>query len=266
MDKLHILFADDNLQLQKSLAEYLNAQEQIGAVDFASNGMQALQMLRTAHYDVLLLDIIMPQVDGFGVLERLADGSYQHVPRIIMVSALSHEDLVRKACRLGASYFMMKPFDEQTLYRRIIELGKQGTVLSPPSLTHSAHSPGRTLDEQITEIFLVIGIPAHIRGYHFLREAVRMVYNNSELIGRITKELYPGIARRFSTSPSKVERAMRHAIEVAWTRGKIENINQLFGYNIYTKNDKPTNGEFIALVADKLLMEEQGRHARAQYL
>ena len=114
----------------------------------------------------------------------------------------------------------------------------------------------KTLDEKITSVFLVIGIPAHIKGYHYLREAIRMVYFQPELINRITKELYPGIAKRFSTSASKVERAIRHSIEVAWTRGRIENINQLFGYNIYSKNDKPTNGEFIALVADKLIMED----------
>ena len=114
----------------------------------------------------------------------------------------------------------------------------------------------KTLDEKITSVFLVIGIPAHIKGYHYLREAIRMVYFQPELINRITKELYPGIAKRFSTSASKVERAIRHSIEVAWTRGRIENINQLFGYNIYSKNDKPTTGEFIALVADKLIMED----------
>ena len=113
----------------------------------------------------------------------------------------------------------------------------------------------KTLDEKITSVFLVIGIPAHIKVYHYLREAIRLVYFQPELINRITKELYPGIAKRFSTSASKVERAIRHSIEVAWTRGRIENINQLFGYNIYSKNDKPTNGEFIALVADKLIME-----------
>ena len=119
----------------------------------------------------------------------------------------------------------------------------------------------KSFDEKVTAIFLVAGIPAHIKGYHYLREGIRLVYNDPDLINRITKELYPGIAKRFDTSPSKVERAIRHAIEVAWTRGKIENLNSLFGYNIYGKNDKPTNGEFIALVADKLLMEEQSRKA-----
>ena len=115
---------------------------------------------------------------------------------------------------------------------------------------------GKSLDEKITAIFLSVGIPAHIKGYHYLREAIRMVYFNPELISKITKELYPGIAKRFNTTASKVERAIRHAIEVSWTRGKIENINKLFGFNVYGKNDKPTNGEFIALVADKLIIED----------
>jgi len=115
--------------------------------------------------------------------------------------------------------------------------------------------PQRNLEERITSIFLTIGIPAHIKGYHFLREAIKMVVENNDIINRITKELYPGIAKKFNTTPSKVERAIRHSIDVAWSRGKVENINQLFGYTVYDKNDKPTNGEFIALVADKLSME-----------
>jgi len=134
------------------------------------------------------------------------------------------------------------------------------------SVSASAVPPQRlvrhgSLDDKITNIFITVGIPAHIKGYHFLREAIKMAIDNPEIINNITKKLYPEVAGKFSTTPSKVERAIRHAIEVAWTRGKIENLNALFGYNIYGKNDKPTNGEFIALVADKLLMEEQSRKA-----
>ena len=145
---------------------------------------------------------------------------------------------------------MVKPLDMDILKARILELFNPGAD-SLPRMSY----PQKSLDEKITSVFLTIGIPAHIKGYHYLREAVRMVFYEPDLINRITKELYPGIAKRFSTSASKVERAIRHAIEVAWTRGRIENINQIFGYNIYGKNDKPTNGEFIALVADKLIME-----------
>jgi two-component system response regulator (stage 0 sporulation protein A) len=202
---------------------------------------------------VLICDLIMPRVDGFELLERLKAGLVETPPATIVVSAMRHEDMVRQACTLGAKYFMVKPVEPDTLYKRMLDMLESTYNYRSQVCTMSAQP--KTLDEKITSVFLVIGIPAHIKGYHYLREAVRMVYFEPEIINRITKELYPGIAKRFSTSASKVERAIRHAIEVAWTRGKIENINQLFGYNIYSKNDKPTNGEFIALVADKLIME-----------
>ena len=144
--------------------------------------------------------------------------------------------------------------EPEAIYKRMLDMADEPQSAYSQLLMPSQQP--KTLDEKITSVFLVIGIPAHIKGYHYLREAIRMVYFQPELINRITKELYPGIAKRFSTSASKVERAIRHSIEVAWTRGRIENINQLFGYNIYSKNDKPTNGEFIALVADKLIMED----------
>ena len=149
---------------------------------------------------------------------------------------------------------MLKPVDPETLFKRILDV-LDDSYMNANQISLLSSQP-KTLDEKITSIFLMIGIPAHIKGYHYLREAIRMVYAEPETINRITKELYPGIAKRFNTSASKVERAIRHAIEVAWTRGKIENINQIYGFNIYGKNDKPTNGEFIALIADKLIMED----------
>lgn len=254
MSKLRILIADDNTQLLDAIAGYLRQQEKIDLVDTALNGKKTLEMLEQGRYDVLLLDMIMPHLDGFGVLERLQTMNLDYQPGIIVISAMSHEDMVQKTINMGANYFLMKPFDPEELYRRILDLCEAPVTVSMRPMT-PVQATSRSLDEKITGIFLVIGIPAHIKGYHFLREAVRMVYAEPDMINHITKELYPGIGRRFNTSASKVERAIRHAIEVAWTRGKIENINQLFGYTIYNKNDKPTNGEFIALVADKLLME-----------
>ena len=160
------------------------------------------------------------------------------------------------AISLGVQYFMTKPCDFEHVAERIRE------IVAIERQSRSASRRGEVnVEAMVTSIIHEIGVPAHIKGYHYLREGIRLVYNDPDLINRITKELYPGIAKRFDTSPSKVERAIRHAIEVAWTRGKIENLNSLFGYNIYGKNDKPTNGEFIALVADKLLMEEQSRKA-----
>ncbi|MGI6169889.1 MAG: sporulation transcription factor Spo0A, partial [Christensenellales bacterium] len=187
-------------------------------------------------------------------LEEMRKLQLPKEPDVIVLSAMGQEDIVRRVCEYGVKYYMVKPFDLKVLHKRIQEI--YGTPdLKPANPLAQRSAELHSLDEKITSIFLMIGIPAHIKGYQYLREAIRMVMEHANMINRITKDLYPGIARHFDTTPSKVERAIRHAIEVAWTRGKIENINQIFGYNIYNKNDKPTNGEFIALIADRLSME-----------
>lgn len=170
-----------------------------------------------------------------------------------MLSAISSENLYARAISLGATYYMNKPFVMETLYQRLLDFFdlRQLDIPKKPVLVKS-----KSMDERITSIFLSIGIPAHIKGYQFLKEAIKIVIREPEMINSITKRLYPAIAQNFETSPSKVERAIRHAIEVAWNRGRIENLNTIFGYNIYTKNDKPTNGEFIALIADRLTLEQ----------
>ena len=140
------------------------------------------------------------------------------------------------------------------LYTRILEVARADDA--PVYLSGPDTQTGASVDERVTNLFLSIGIPAHIKGYGYLREAVKMVMENHDLINRITKELYPGIARRFSTTPSKVERAMRHAIEVAWSRGRLDSVNRIYGYKVFSAEDKPTNGEFIALIADKLSMRQ----------
>ncbi len=259
MAKYRILLADSSTQFQNLVRDSLSVQEQIERVDVVNDGQAALEALANTHYDVLLCDLIMPRMDGFELLERLNSGLLEDPPAVIVASAMRHEDMVRQACTLGARYFMAKPVEPDTLYKRILDMLENTYTQRSQTCTMGARP--QTLDEKIASIFLIIGIPAHIKGYHYLREAVRMVYFEPALINRITKELYPGIAKRFQTSASKVERAIRHAIEVAWTRGKIENINQIFGYNIYSKNDKPTNGEFIALVADKLILESARENA-----
>jgi len=253
MAKYRVLLADSSTQFQSGIRDFLAAQERIERIDVVSDGQAALEAALKSHYDVLLCDLIMPRMDGFELMERISASLVENPPAVIVISALRQEDMVRQACTLGAKYYMVKPVDPDTLYKRILDMME--STYDRRSQVCAMGSKPQTLDEKIASVFLMIGIPAHIKGYHYLREAVRMVYFEPSLCGRITKELYPGIAKRFQTSASKVERAIRHAIEVAWTRGKIENINQIFGYNIYSKNDKPTNGEFIALVADKLIME-----------
>ena len=241
MAKYKALLIDDNTQFTDSVKGFLLSQDRFSEVDTAQDGREALKKLREKTYDVMTLDLIMPNADGLVVLEQMSLLPLDPAPAVVVISALKNEAV-----------------DPDTISKRLLETLEGEPVkggVMPYAPTH------RSFEEKVTAIFLVAGIPAHIKGYHYLREGIRLVYNDPDLINRITKELYPGIAKRFDTSPSKVERAIRHAIEVAWTRGKIENLNALFGYNIYGKNDKPTNGEFIALVADKLLMEEQGKKA-----
>lgn len=254
MSKFRVLLVDDNAEYTDHVKGYLSAQERVQEVDVAGDGREALEMLKRKQYDVMTLDLIMPGMDGLSVLEQLPVVCGAAAPAVVVISALRNESMVRRCCTLGARYYMVKPVEPETLMKRLLQMMDRETEKG--GLLSYQQTP-RSFDEKVTAVFLVAGIPAHIKGYHYLREGIRMVYRDPRLINRITKELYPGIAAKFNTSASKVERAIRHAIEVAWTRGKIENLNSLFGYNIYGKNDKPTNGEFIALVADKLLMEEQ---------
>lgn len=248
-----VLIADANSSLRTQLRDYLKAQDGIADVEIASDGAQALAALHSGHTDVLLTELAMPQVDGFGILEHIQAGLLENPPTVIILSTLRNEDIIRRACNMGAKYYMIKPAEPETVYKRIMDIDDKSATAR--NLLFSQQNAPKTLDERITAIFLVIGIPAHIKGYHYLREAIRMVYFRPEMINRITKDLYPGIAKHFQTTPSKVERAIRHAIEVAWSRGRLDNINQVFGYSVYNRQDKPTNGEFIALVADKLIME-----------
>lgn len=241
--KKSIVIADDNAGLTMGLKEYFADSDKYDVVAIASNGAEALAFVEKHTPDFLLLDIVMPELDGFGVLTALGIKR----PTVIMMSQLATDGFVQKALRYGASYFLAKPFNFDTLKATLDEFSSPAPV--------ERRQVKSNLDEKIANLFISVGIPAHIKGYQFLREAIKMTVDSPEIIGSITKRLYPTIAERFSTSPSKVERAIRHAIEVAWNRGKIENINQIFGIKVYSPNEKPTNGEFIALIADKMLLE-----------
>lgn len=251
--QIRLLIVDDNAPLAAEISAFMNAQQEIEVVGTAENAREALEMVKLVHPNAIVADLIMPQTDGFFLLEKLSGGEYGPMPKIIMLSAVSSESLYARAIALGATYYMNKPFSMDTLYQRLLDFFdlRKLDIQKQPALVRS-----KSLDERITSIFLSIGIPAHIKGYQFLKEAIKLVIKKPEIINSITKQLYPSIARNFETSPSKVERAIRHAIEVAWNRGRIENLNTIFGYNIYTKNDKPINGEFIALIADRLMLEE----------
>ena len=243
--KIKVLLIDENEQTSKLLKENL---EQSGyeVIGMTSNGTMALEQIKLNKPDVIIMDVVLSGVDGFSLIEKINELKIN--TKIIILSSLSLEGFVTKALNLGASYYMVKPFDIEILKNRIED------VLNN-NISKNVVNRNKNLEEKITNIFITVGIPAHIKGYQFLREAIKMAVDNPEIINSITKKLYPSIAEKFETSASKVERAIRHAIEVAWNRGKIENINNLFGIKVYANNEKPTNGEFIALVADKMLLE-----------
>ncbi|MCI5957134.1 MAG: sporulation transcription factor Spo0A [Clostridiales bacterium] len=248
-----ILVVDDHGTLRKSIADFLRIQQDVDTVQEAANGVEALKCLRESHFDIMITDLVMPMMDGYMLLEEMRR-QIDNPPRTIVMSALSRDDFVSRAISLGAVFYMVKPFEPEHLLGHIRDI--QDGEADMPSFTHAARQPHvQTLDERLGSLFLTIGIPAHIKGYQFLRCGVKMVIEQPDMINRITKELYPSIAKHFGTSASKVERAIRHAIEVAWNRGRVDTLNRAFGCRVCTPEDKPTNGEFIAMLADKLSLE-----------
>jgi two-component system response regulator (stage 0 sporulation protein A) len=268
--KIKVLVADDNKDFCYIISKYLEKQDDMEVVGVANDGSEALDMILKNQPDVIVLDIIMPHIDGFGVMERLNREDFEKTPKIIILSAVGQDKITQRAIALGADYYIVKPFEMEVFVRRIRELTQEipsesekwipvvnqpvATFQTAPS-TKADFGKGHSVESDITNVIHEIGIPAHIKGYHYLREAILLVINNIELLGGITKELYPMIAQKFNTTPSRVERAIRHAIEVAWNRGRIETINKIFGYTIHDEKGKPTNGEFIAMVADRLRMQ-----------
>ena len=242
-----ILVANENIEESERILEKLSTNENLFEVNIASSGKSAIDLIKANTYDLLIVDLVFPEIDGFEVIEIAKE--INRKMSIIVVSALSSDIFVKKATNMGVSYFMLKPISLDVLVKRINDIFGERKLVEDKSFSN------KEIEEKITNIFITVGIPAHIKGYQFLREAIKLSMGNPEIINSITKKLYPTIAEKFDTSASKVERAIRHAIEVAWNRGKIENINSVFGLTVYSNNEKPTNGEFIALVADKMLLD-----------
>jgi two-component system response regulator (stage 0 sporulation protein A) len=264
--KINIIIADDNREFCDILNEYLSKQEDIVVTGIAQDGVEALKLIKEKQPDLVVLDLIMPQLDGLGVLEKLNTMDYP-MPSIIVLSAVGQDKITQRAMSLGADYYIIKPFDMKVLIRRIRQISNKaidsGDVKGIPNAlnTEVKINGNKSVDidmiDQITNIMHEIGIPAHIKGYMFAREAINMVVNDVELLSAVTKELYPSIGEKFNTTASRVERAIRHSIEVAWGRGQIETINKIFGYSIRNGKGSPTNSEFIAMVADKLRLENR---------
>ncbi|ATO50968.1 sporulation transcription factor Spo0A [Brevibacillus laterosporus DSM 25] len=258
MSKISVVLADDNREFVGLLEEYINTQSDMNVSGVAYNGNDVLKIVQERVPDIIILDIIMPHLDGLAVLEQIQAMRLTPQPKIIMLTVFGQEEITKRAVELGASYYILKPFDMDILAQRIRQMIGSKTSFIPVMKTSSMmQNKGRNLDASITSIIHEIGVPAHIKGYLYLREAITMVYNDVELLGSITKVLYPDIAKKFNTTASRVERAIRHAIEVAWSRGNLDSISSLFGYTVSNTKAKPTNSEFIAMVADKLRIEHK---------
>ncbi len=250
-EPIKVLVADDNRDFCDMLGEFIRSQPDMRLMGVAHNGREALDLIEADLPDVILLDIIMPHMDGLGVLERLNSvGKEQGKPKVMVLTAFGQDSVTQRAIQLGADYYVLKPFNLDILGKRIRQMA--GFVREP---AQPVVQPARTLEVEVTNMIHDIGIPAHIRGYLYLRDAIAMVVNRVEILGAVTKELYPAIARKYNTTPSRVERAIRHAIEVACNRGNVEMLSRLFGHTINSVRGKPTNSEFIAMLADRLRMQ-----------
>ena len=264
-DRITVLIADDNAEFCNTLQACLNKQEDMEVVGIARDGEEAFNKVLELKPDVLLLDVIMPHLDGLGVLEKLNNSGIENLPFCVVLSAVGQDKITRQAINLGAQYYVVKPFEMNLLIKRIKELKnyqniapKNNFIVKETKSNYIEIANERNeenLEALVTNVIHEVGVPAHIKGYQYLRDAIMMVVENIEVINQITKQLYPEIAKKYKTTPSRVERAIRHAIEVAWGRGQLDVVETIFGYTISASKGKPTNSEFIAMIADKLRLE-----------
>ena len=242
-----VMIVDDNRDFCEILKEFFEGLEDCVVSGVAHNGLQAMEQLAEDFPDVMILDLIMPHLDGIGVLERLSVNYEGEKPKVIILTAFGQEAMTKRAVELGANYYILKPFDLYILANRVRQLASNQSASVQNTMPRT-----RNLDVEVTNLMHQMGVPAHVRGYQYIRDAILMVVEEMSLLGAVTKELYPAIAEKYDTTPSRVERAIRHAIELAWDRGNVELMNKFFGYTIDMDRGKPTNSEFIAMVADRL--------------
>lgn len=262
MGKLNVAIADDNDVILEMLSDIVSGDEELEVVGTAKNGEDALLLVKEKEPDVILLDVIMPKIDGLTVLERIRkDTTLKKRPHCLVISSVGAQDVTEDAFRYGADYYIMKPFSASVIVERVKKVAKAFPSISERGrlgdVKHLAPSKDETvnLEENVTEMIHEVGVPAHIKGYQYLREAIIMSVKDMDMLNSITKVLYPEIAKKYHTTSSRVERAIRHAIEVAWSRGKMDTLDELFGYTISNGKGKPTNSEFIALITDKIRLQ-----------
>ena len=259
MSKLNVAIADDNERMLRLLENIVSSDKDLSVVGTAKDGEAAYKLIKDKEPDVVLLDMVMPKLDGIGVMERVNnDENIRKTPSFVMISAVGHEQITESAFSHGADYYIMKPFNNEMVLNRIKSIRNVRSV-SDMKMVNAYEKvkecSERDLESEITTIIHEIGVPAHIKGYQYLRDAIIMSVQDMEMLNSVTKVLYPGIAKKYHTTASRVERAIRHAIEVAWSRGKMDTIDEMFGYTVSNYKGKPTNSEFIALVTDRIRLQ-----------
>ena len=250
MEKTRLLVIDDNKELVNMIKEYFKSHADIKVALEAYDGVEGLNLIekKSDLYDVVILDLIMPNKDGLSVLEYMKKKNMDR--KVIVLTSYNTPDVIRKVSELGVNYYMLKPFELSDLEKRVIEIS-EGVNFEGKSIDLYHNN----LQISTTKILHELGVPSHIKGYQYIREGIMMLYEKPEVIGGITKELYPEVASKFDTTVSRVERAIRHAIEVSWNRGNWELMEEIFGHSVDIDKAKPTNSEFIVTVADKLRLE-----------
>ena len=258
MEHLSVAIADDNQKILDVLDEIISTDKELDLVGKAKNGEEMCQIIKDRKPDVVLLDLIMPKMDGLTVMEKVGqDSTVGKRPYFIVITAVGQEKITEDAFNKGANYYVMKPFNNRMLLERIKSVRNLSRNSDRKSEENTTDNMQKTenLESRVTNMLHEIGIPAHIKGYHYLRDAIIMAVNDMDVLNAITKILYPTVAKKYQTTSSRVERAIRHAIEVAWSRGKLDTLDELFGYTVSTGKGKPTNSEFIALIADTIQLE-----------
>ena len=262
MGHLNVAIADDNERMLDMLETVISMDEELSVVGKAKNGEEVCQIIKNKQPDVVLLDLIMPKMDGLSVMEQVNhDKTLTKQPCFIVVTAVGQEKITEDAFNKGANYYVMKPFNNEMLLERIKTVRKvfRSHERKNEEIVENVQIREDDLETRVTDMLHEIGIPAHIKGYHYLRDAIMMAVEDMDVLNAITKVLYPTVAKKYKTTSSRVERAIRHAIEVAWSRGKLDTLDELFGYTVSNGKGKPTNSEFIALIADTIQLEYKHR-------
>jgi two-component system response regulator (stage 0 sporulation protein A) len=264
MDKIRTVIADDNIDFCNIMKEYFATRSNIEVVGVANDGIETLKLLKEHEPDLLVLDIIMPHLDGIGVLERKNQEDISPTTRVVILSAVGQDKITQRAINEGADYYIIKPFDFDIFTKRIEDIFtldlftlNELSSLEKSNLENEDVTKLWKIEKDVTQILTRLGVPPHIKGFVYLRRAIEMNIEDADMMKKVTKKLYPLVAKEFETTPSRVERAIRHAIEVTFERSDKKTLNHFFGNILVGKKNKPTNSQFIAVVSERLKFDNK---------